>query len=128
MDPQNLKFAKTHEWVHVDGDVATVGISDFAVAELTDLVYIDFPAVGKQFALGDVFGEVESVKAVSDLYTPFAGEVIEVNDALEQDFSVLSEDSFGAGWLVKFKVSDTAGLDNLLDKAAYDAHCQAESH
>ncbi|GAB4145434.1 MAG: glycine cleavage system protein GcvH [Planctomycetaceae bacterium] len=125
MDPQSLKYAKTHEWLHLDGDIATVGISDFAVAELTDLVYIDFPDVGKQVAVGDVIGEVESVKAVSDLYSPVAGEVIEVNDALEEDLQVLSDDPYGKGWLVKFKVAEIS--NELLDKSAYDAHCQAES-
>lgn len=128
MDPQHLKYAKTHEWVAVDGDVATIGISDFAVQELTDLVYIDFPAVGSSFSVGDVFGEVESVKAVSDLYAPVAGEVVEINDSLEEDMAVLSDDTYGAGWLVKVKISDASGLETLFDKAGYDAHCASQSH
>ena len=115
MDAQSLKYAKTHEWIHVEGDIATIGISDFAVKELTDLVFIDFPAVGASFAAGDVFGEVESVKAVSDLYAPVSGEIIEVNTALEEDLGTLSTDPFGAGWLVKLRVSDASGLDNLLE-------------
>ena len=128
MDPASLKYATTHEWVHVEGDVATLGISDFAVKQLTDLVYIEFPAVGSEFAAGDVFGEVESVKAVSDLYAPVAGEVTEVNDALDADLGALSDDPFGAGWLIRMRITDPAGLENLLDKPAYDAHCEAESH
>jgi len=95
VDPSTLKFARTHEWVHVDGDVATVGISDFAVTELTDLVYIELPSVGKTVQPGEMFGEVESVKAVSDLYAPVAGEVIEVNEGLPDSLQLLSEDP---GW------------------------------
>lgn len=128
MDANSLKYAKTHEWVAVDGDVATVGISDFAVKELTDLVYIDFPAVGATFSAGDVFGEVESVKAVSDLYAPVSGEITEVNSSLENDLGVLSNDPYDKGWLVKFKVSDDSAIDGLMDKAAYDAHCASEAH
>ncbi len=123
MDAQSLKYAKTHEWIHVDGNTATIGISDFAVKELTDLVFIDFPAVGASIVAGEVFGEVESVKAVSDLYAPVSGEVIEVNTALEEDLGTLSTDPFGEGWLVKIRLTDALGLDNLLDKAAYDANC-----
>lgn len=128
MDPNSLKYAKTHEWVSIEGDTATVGISDFAVKELTDLVFIDFPAIGAAFSAGDVFGEVESVKAVSDLYAPLAGEITEVNSSLENDLGVLSDDPFGKGWLVKFKVSDSLALGDLMDKAAYDAHCASEAH
>lgn len=126
MDPAELKFAKTHEWVHLQNDLATVGISDFAVKQLTDLVYIDLPAVGATFKAGEPFGEVESVKAVSDLYAPLSGEVVEVNEKLENDLNLLSEDPYGEGWLIKLRVSDPAEVDRLLDKAAYDAHCAAE--
>ncbi len=123
MDAQSLKFAKTHEWIRVDGDTATIGISDFAVNELTDLVFIEFPAVGATFAAGDSFGVVESVKAASDLYAPVSGEIIEVNTALEEDLGTLSSDPFGNGWIIKMRISDASGLDSLLDKAAYDANC-----
>ena len=92
MDPAALKYAKTHEWVHVAGDVATIGISDFAVKELTDLVYIDLPEIGTLINAGETFGEVESVKAVSDLYLPISGEVIEVNSSLADDLGILSRD------------------------------------
>ena len=126
MDPAELKFAKTHEWVHLDGETATVGISDFAVKQLTDLVYIDLPAVGASFQAGEPFGEVESVKAVSDLYAPLSGEVVAVNENLENDLNLLSEDPYGEGWLIKLRVSDPAEQGRLLDKAAYDAHCAAE--
>src|SRR5690606_5943896 len=103
-----LKYAKTHEWVHVDGDLATVGISDFAVKELTDLVYIDLPAVGRSVKPGETFGEVESVKAVSDLYAPVAGEVAEVNETLPDSLQLLSDDPFGEGWIAKIRLSEGA--------------------
>ncbi len=128
MDPASLNYAKTHEWIHIDGDVATVGITDFAVKALTDLVYFDLPDVGKSFAAGDVFGEVESVKAVSDLYAPVSGEVIETNAALGDDLDALSEDPFGRGWMVKFKISDSSAVEGLLDRAAYEQHCASEAH
>ena len=128
MDPTTLKYAKSHEWLHLDGETATLGISDFAVKQLTDLVYIDLPAVGATYSAGETFGEVESVKAVSDLYAPVAGEIVEVNSALEDDLAALSDDPFGKGWLVKLRVSDPSQVDALLDKAAYDAHCVSEEH
>lgn len=128
MDPSTLKYARTHEWVHVDGDVATVGISDFAVKELTDLVYIDLPPVGKTVKPGENFGEVESVKAVSDLYAPVAGEVVEVNKALPDSLQLLSDDPFGKGWIARIRLGEGASLDHLMDQAAYQKHCQTESH
>ena len=128
MDPQNAKFAKTHEWVLIDGEVATIGISDFAVKELTDLVYIDLPDVGRTLDAGESFGEVESVKAVSDLYAPVAGEVLEVNNLLQDDPGILSEDPLGGGWILKLKVSDSSATEKLLDRKAYDAHCASEEH
>lgn len=127
MDPAQLKYQKSHEWVHLEGDVATVGITDFAVKELTDLVYIDLPSVGATFDAGQTFGEVESVKAVSDLYAPITGEVVEVNGEIEGDLNILSQDPFERGWLIKLKPSDPSQIDNLLDKAAYDAACAASS-
>ena len=123
MDPATLKYATSHEWVQLEGDIATIGISDFAVKQLTDLVFIDLPSVGSQLEAGETFGEVESVKAVSDLYAPVSGEVVEVNEVLENDLAVLSTDAFGAGWLVKVKVEDTSAIDQMLDYAAYQSHC-----
>lgn len=128
MDPATLKYAKSHEWVAVEGDVATIGITDFAVAALTDLVYIDLPSTGTKLSAGETFGEVESVKAVSDLYAPVDGEIVEVNDGLEDDLDALSEDPFGRGWFIKVQISDPSNLGQLLDKAAYDAHCESETH
>lgn len=125
MPPAQLKYAKTHEWVALNGDVATIGITDFAVKELTDLVYIGLPSVGKTLNVGDVFGEIESVKAVSDLYAPVAGDVIEVNSNLPNDLDALSHDAFGRGWLIKVRVSQPADVDALLDAASYEAQCAA---
>lgn len=115
------KYAESHEWVSVDGDVATVGISDFAVAELTDLVYMELPSTGTKVSKGDVFGNVESVKAVSDLYAPVSGEVIEANEELPDDLGRLSDDPYGAGWVIKVKMSDASELDALMDEATYTA-------
>ncbi len=128
MDLASLRYAKTHEWVRVDGDVATIGITDFAVKALTDLVYVDLPAVGKRVAIGDTLGEVESVKAVSDIYAPIAGEIIEVNSPLADDLDLLSKDAFGKGWMVKIRMSNPSEVTAMLDRAAYEAHCASDSH
>ena len=128
MDPAALKYTTTHEWIHNDGDVATVGITDFAVKALTDLVYIDLPDVGRELGAGEAFGEVESVKAVSDLYVPATGTVIEVNESLPDDLDALSEDPYGRGWMIKLRISEPSALNGLLDLAAYQAHCESESH
>ena len=128
MDVESLKFARTHEWVSVDGDTATVGISAFAVQALTDLVYADLPAAGTQVTAGDTCGEVESVKAVSDIYAPVSGEVTESNGSLENDLDALSEDPYGRGWMIRIRMSNPSEVDGLLDKAAYDTHCQSEQH
>jgi len=119
MNPEEFKFAPTHEWVAINGDRATVGISDFAVHALTDLVYLDLPAVGKTLDVGEMFGEVESVKAVSELLAPVSGEVVEVNSAITDDLGTLAADPFGNGWLIKIKMSNLAELENLLDHDAY---------
>lgn len=128
MKPENLKYAKTHEWVAVEGGVATVGISAFAVEALTDLVFIELPKVGAKVTAEQPFCEVESVKAVSDVYAPVTGEVIEVNSTLPGALETLSSDPFGAGWIAKIKTSDEANLAKLLDFAAYEKQCAEEGH
>lgn len=120
-DPNTLKYTPSHEWVHVEGDIATIGISDFAVRELTDLVYIELPGAGRSFQQGEVFGVVESVKAASDLYAPVSGEVIESNGELEGDLGRLSTDPYGSGWMIRVKLSNTAELSELLNVADYQA-------
>lgn len=123
MDPKTLRFSKTHEWVHLEGDIATVGITDFAVKELTDVVHLEFPTVGKTVGAGKAFGEIESVKSVNDLYAPVAGTVVEVNADLENDLGLLGQDPFGAAWIARIKVSDGSNLESLMDHAAYVASC-----
>lgn len=128
MDPLTLKYGRSHEWIHVEGQVATIGISDFAVKALTDLVYVELPHPGDELTAGETFGEVESVKAVSDLYAPVSGTVVEVNETLADDLDALSEDPYGRGWMLKVRISDEANLQQLLDRTAYDEHCQSEDH
>ncbi len=124
VNPEQLLFAPTHEWVQVetgaDGQkIATVGLSKFAVDALTDLVFIDLPEVGQQVQAGQPLGEIESVKAVSDIYSPIDGEVIEVNSGVRDALDWLSDDPYGKGWLVKIKITDESGLAELVDHATY---------
>ena len=128
MSSADLKFAKSHEWAKLDGENVTIGISKFAVNLLTDLVYIELPAVGDSVSAGDSIGEIESVKAVSDLYSPVSGEIIEINDSLEEDLAILTDDPYGKGWIVKIKASDASELDQLMDEKTYDELCESESH
>ncbi len=128
MDPQTLKYAKSDEWVCIEGDLATVGISDFAVRALTDLVYIDLPKPGKQVKAGEPFGVVESVKAASDMYSPVTGEIVEANAKLADDLGKLSDDPFGAGWLLKVKLVEKGLSPDLMDRAAYEKHWATRAH
>jgi len=121
MDVNSLRFAKTHEWVSLDGDIATIGISDFAIKELTDIVHIEFPEVGMKVSAGEVFGEVESTKAVSDLYAPVDGEIVEVHADVEDQLEELRDDPFGIGWIIKMKVTDPSTVNSLMDRNAYEA-------
>ena len=126
MNQEELLYAPTHEWVHIGDDgVATIGISDFAVEQLTDLVYMELPEVGATVTAAEEFGEVESVKAVSPMYSPISGEVIEVNTGLPDNLEVLGTDAFGEGWIAKIKLSGDAP-DTLLDHAAYKKQCAEE--
>ena len=117
--PENLRYAASHEWILVEGDTGTVGITDHAQAELTDIVFAEPPAVGKKVAAGEVAAVVESVKAASDIYSPVSGEVIERNDAIEKDPALLNTDPFGAGWIFKIRISNPAELDALKNQEAY---------
>jgi glycine cleavage system H protein len=128
MDPKTLRFAPTHEWIHLDGDVATVGISRFAVDQLTDLIMIDLPAVGTKVTAGKGFGEVESVKAVSDLYAPVSGEVVEVNSEVAGNVQLLAEDPYDRGWLIKVKTDPASLPADLLDHDAYEKKVAEEPH
>jgi glycine cleavage system H protein len=130
VSPEELRYNATHEWVYLeesDGQqLATVGISAFAVEQLTDLVYIDLPDKGQAVTAGESFGEIESVKAVSDLYSPVTGEIIAVNADLAESLESFSSDPYGAGWIMKVRVTDAASLDHLLDYEAYEKQCAEE--
>jgi len=129
MDLNALKFLPTHEWVHLDGDIATIGISKFAVDQLTDLIVIDLPKVGSKVTPGKSFGEVESVKAVSDLYAPLGGEVVAVNEAVAADVQILAHDPYEQGWLIKVRLDDaTIDLASLLDHDAYQRKVAESPH
>lgn len=117
--PANLRYTKDHEWVSLEGNVATVGITDFAQGELGDIVYVDVNTIGKPLAAEEVFGTVEAVKTVSDLFLPVAGTVTEVNPALDGAPELVNSDPYGQGWMVKLTVSNPADVDGLLDAAAY---------
>lgn len=117
--PQDLKYTKEHEWIKMDGDVATVGITDFAQGELGDIVYVEIETEGETLEAEEVFGTVEAVKTVSDLFMPLTGEVLEFNTGLEADPEAVNRDPYGDGWMIKIKVSDVSQVDNLLDAAAY---------
>lgn len=117
--PENLKYTKDHEWVSVEGDVATVGITDYAQSELGEIVYVDVDCVGETIAKEEVFGSIEAVKTVSDLFQPLSGEVIEFNEALNDAPELVNQDPYGEGWIIKVKISDATELDSLLNTAEY---------
>lgn len=119
--PDKLKYTKEHEWAALDGDVVVVGITDFAQSELGDIVFVELPAVGRKLGKGETFGVAESVKTVSDLYSPVAGEVAAINAELESAPENVNKDCYGSGWLVKIKPSNKADLDSLLSASAYKA-------
>ncbi|MCF6312748.1 MAG: glycine cleavage system protein GcvH [Verrucomicrobiales bacterium] len=120
--PDQLKYAESHEWTELDGEVAKVGISDHAQAELTDVVYVELPEIGNVVEAGDPVAVVESVKAASDIFAPVGGEIVEVNDAVQDDPSLVNTDPYGAGWLFKIKTEDASPLEALFDADAYGAH------
>jgi glycine cleavage system H protein len=125
--PENLRYSKDHEWVSVEGDVATIGITDYAQSSLGDVVYVDFPRVGDKFASHDAFGSVESVKAVSEIFTPLAGEVTEVNDGLNDTPESVNGDPYGAGWMVRLKMDNPGEADALLSGEEYEEFLTANA-
>jgi glycine cleavage system H protein len=124
--PQDLFYSKTHEWVSLDGDIATVGITDFAQSQLSDLTFVELPEVGTEFSAGDEAAVVESVKAAADVYAPVSGEVVEVNSDLEDSPELINKDAFGDGWLFKIRVTDESDVDNMLDADSYEELCPSE--
>lgn len=117
--PTNLKYTKDHEWIAIDGDIATIGITDFAQSELGDIVYVEVETLDQTLVRDEVFGTVEAVKTVSDLFLPLSGEIIEFNQDLERNPETVNSDPYGKGWMVKVKISDASQWDDLLDSEAY---------
>lgn len=125
---KDLVYQDSHEWAKVEGDTATVGISDFAQAELGDIVYVELPEVGSEVKQGEQFGVIESVKAASDVNSPVSGEVSAVNDSLTDESSKVNKEPYSGGWLMKVKISDKGELDSLLDASKYEEHCAKSEH
>lgn len=119
--PATLKYTKDHEWVSVDGDIATIGVTDFAQSELGDIVYVEIETTGETMDQEEVFGTIEAVKTVSDLFMPVSGEILEFNSGLESNPEAVNKDPYGDGWMIKVRLSNASELDGLLDAAAYEA-------
>jgi glycine cleavage system H protein len=126
--PGELKYSKTHEWVRIEGDTATIGITDHAQAELGDIVYLDLPEAGRMLQSEAEFGEVESVKAVSELFSPVSGEVLAANTEIADTTEVVNEDPYGKGWLIKVRMSDPSELSHLMDAADYEKFADEGGH
>ncbi|HMS41969.1 MAG TPA: glycine cleavage system protein GcvH [Pyrinomonadaceae bacterium] len=125
--PENLRYSKDHEWVLVEGDVATIGITDYAQHSLGDVVYVDLPRSGDSFNSHEAFGSVESVKAVSEVFTPVAGEITEVNDALNDDAEKVNSDPYGAAWFIKVKMENPNEVDKMLSAEEYEEYLSANA-
>jgi glycine cleavage system H protein len=125
--PEDLHYSKDHEWVRVDGEVAVVGITDYAQNSLGDVVYVELPKVGEQFAANESFGSVESVKAVSEVFSPVSGTVAEVNEALNDEPEKVNGDAYGEGWMIKVRMSNSGEVDSLLTAAEYEDFTKAET-
>lgn len=119
--PEGLRYTKDHEWIRLEGNTATIGITDFAQHELGDIVYVDINTLGKALSAEEIFGTVEAVKTVSDLFLPVAGTITEINPALEKQPELVNTDPYGEGWMIKMTVTDPAAVDTLMDQAAYAA-------
>lgn len=126
MNPEELHYTQSHEWVRIDGDVGTIGITDYAQKELGEIVYLEMPEVGHVFNADEEFGTVESVKAVSELFTPLSGEIVEVNKAAIAEPGIVNDDPFGDGWLIKMKLSTDEEVGKLMSAEAYASYVQAE--
>ncbi len=127
MDPKDLRYTKSHEWASLDGDVCTVGITKYAVEQLTDVTFLELPEPGTKVTSGERFGEIESVKSVNDLYSPVSGEVAEMNKPLVDDPASIADDPFGKGWMIKIKVDAEQTLDHMMDRSQYDEQIASES-
>ena len=128
MTPEDNKYAKSHEYVHVEGEIGTVGITDYAQKELGDVVFVELPQVGTQLEAGDELGSIESVKAVSELFAPVTGEVVEINETLADKPELVNTDPYGDGWMIRIRISDATELDDLMNAEEYEEYCETESH
>ena len=128
MVPKNLRYAESHEWASLEGDVCTVGITQFAVEQLAEVVFVELAKLGKTFSVKDVFGQIESVKSVNDLYAPVSGEIIAKNEAVEKDPSLVSTDPYGKGWMVKIKMTSKGDYDKLLGPEQYEKQIASGGH
>ena len=120
--PSELKYTKDHEWVRIDDDIATVGITDYAQGELGDVVYVELPEEGSEVSMNETFGSIEAVKAVADIFSPVSGEIIEVNEVIQDAPEKVNQDAYGSGWMVKIKLTDLDEISKLMDAAAYQKH------
>jgi glycine cleavage system H protein len=128
MTPEDNKYAKSHEYVHVEGEIGTIGITDYAQKELGDVVFIELPQVGTQLEAADEMGSIESVKAVSELFAPVSGEVVEINETLAEKPELINTDPYGDGWMIRVRLSDPSELDDLMNAEEYEEYCETESH
>jgi len=126
--PEGLRYSKTHEWVKLEGSVATIGITDFAQGELSDIVMVELPKAGREVKIEDSIGVIEAVKAVSDLYSPVSGKIAEVNDKLSSAPETINSDPYGEGWIAKLELADPGEVENLMDAAAYKGFLATEGH
>ena len=126
MNPKEYKYTKDHEWIKVEGEVATIGITNFAQEQLGDIVSVEFPKIGKKFSLGESLALIDSMKTTSDLYATVSGEVIEVNSQLDERPELMNEDPFGEGWIIRLKIKNPSELENLMNVEEYDAHIAKE--
>ncbi len=125
--PDDLQYSKDHEWIRVEGDVGTIGITDHAQNSLGDVVYVELPKVGESFTAHEVFGSVESVKAVSEIFTPVSGEIVEVNETLQDESEKVNTDPYGDGWMIRVRMSNSGEVDSLLNAAEYEDFTKAET-
>ncbi len=125
--PDDRKYTKDHEWITIQGDTATIGVTQYAQEQLGDIVYVELPQIGEEFSKGDTFGVLESVKAVSDCFVPVSGTITEVNDVLTESPEIVNEDAHGEGWMIRMEVSDRSELDGLMDHAQYEAFVKEET-
>ena len=127
MTPEDSKYAKSHEWIHVEGDIGTIGITEYAQKEMGDVVFVELPSVGTELEMGDELGSIESVKAVSELFVPVSGEIVEVNDKLSEKPELVNSDPYGDGWMVRIKLSRPDEADGLMSAEEYDEYVETEA-